>query len=63
MYAGKSFTTAMDQARASAAWSNADRYVHQYNGDFWISAKPPSTVDGGYWTIHPDGTLEKTVEP
>jgi hypothetical protein len=65
MNAGRSYTKALEQAKANSKRTGTNRYMWQYNGVFWIENDPPGGAFGShpYTEIHPDGTHEDKQTP
>jgi hypothetical protein len=60
MNAGRSYTKALEQAKANAARTGTNRYVWLYNEVYWIEKDRPNGAFGTftYAEVHPDGTCE-----
>jgi hypothetical protein len=59
MNVGKDFGKAVEHARANASRTGKPRYLHTYNGVFWMSFDPPTC---GYWMVTPSGELIEVKE-
>lgn len=59
MNAGKDFGKAIEQAKANAARTGTPRWVHSYNGTFWISQTP---LRCGHWLVMPNGDVRDIDE-
>lgn len=59
MNIGRDFDKATSQARANASLAGEPRYLHLYNGVFWLSPQPPAC---GHWKVTPDGQVTRVKE-
>lgn len=60
MNAGRSYSKALEQAKANAQRTETNRYLWRYDGVYWIEKDRPNGAFGSftYVEVHPDGTCE-----
>ena len=60
MNAGRSYSGALEQAKANARLTGTNRYLWQYSGVYWVETDRPNGAFGSftYTEVHSDGTHE-----